>query len=96
VNVVLKLLLSSVLTAGLAGWFAIGSGHLDRTGVEQALFHQMNHSHAGTITKSVHCRTTAVKQNFACTLTSTRGTKLNARIHVSGGQWRADWAPVQG
>ena len=95
-EVVLKLLLSSVLTAGLAGWFAIGSGHLGRAGVEQALLHQMNRSHAGTITRVVHCRAAAFKQNFACTLTSTRGTKLNARIHVSGGQWRADWAPVRG
>lgn len=90
----LKLLVAPILAAGLAGWFAIGSGHLGRTGVEAALKQQLNGTEAGVVTRSVHC--TGKKAAFSCVLTSKRGTTLRARIHVQGGEWRADWAPLRG
>jgi len=91
---VLKLLAVPVLATGLAGWFAVGSGHLGRSGVEAAIKQQMNGTDAGVVTRSVHCAGKAKALN--CVLTSTRGTKLRARIHVHGGEWRADWAPLRG
>lgn len=90
----LKLLAAPLLAAGLAGWFAIGSGHLGGAGVEAALKQQMNGTTAGVVTRSVQC--TGKKAAFRCVLTSTRGTTLRARIHVLDGEWRADWAPLQG
>jgi hypothetical protein len=91
---VLKLIALPVLATGLAGWFAIGSGHLGRAGAEAAVKQQMNGSSAGAVTRSVHCSGKAAALN--CVLTSTRGTTLRARIHVRGGEWRADWAPLRG
>jgi hypothetical protein len=90
----LKLIALPFLATAFAGWFALGSDHLGRGGVEAAVKQQMNGTDAGVVTRSVHCSGKATALN--CVLISTRGTKLHARIHVRGGEWRADWAPLRG
>jgi hypothetical protein len=90
---VLKLLAVPTLAAGLAGWFAFDSGQLRGNQVEVALKQQMNGSRAGAVTRVVHC---SGRKTLSCVLTSTRGTTIRARVHVDGGGWRADWAPLSG
>lgn len=90
----LKLLAIPTLAAGLAGWFAFGSDHLGRAGVEDAIKHQMNGSKAGVVTRSVRC--SGKSAALRCVLTSTRGTTMTVRVHVRDGEWRADWPPLRG
>ena len=90
----LKLLAVPTLAAGLAGWFAFGSHHLGRAGVEDSLKRQMNGSKAGVVTRSVRCAGKSAA--LRCVLTSTRGTTLAVRVHVRDGEWRADWPPLRG
>jgi hypothetical protein len=90
----LKLLAVPTLAAGLAGWFAFGSDHLGAAGVEDAIKGQMNGTEAGVVMRSVSC--SGKSAALRCVLTSTRGTTQTVRVHVHGGEWRADWPPLRG
>jgi hypothetical protein len=91
----MKRALSTLLGIPLLLPFLGGHHQLSRAGVEQALAHQMNAGRAVAITKHVDCRPTS-RSRYACVLTGATGTRAHAVVIVSGGNWRAVWAPPTG
>jgi hypothetical protein len=94
----LKLIaLASALGLGIAVP-ATGSLHAkpSRAHVEQRLLQQLNSGPDGRITQAVHCSTIRKNVSFSCVALSTRSTRLDAHVVVSGGGLRTAWAPLQG
>ena len=90
------------LVVALPALLAFGATSHVLTGrdVSRALLAQMNSSPAGHITKNVDCRLVAQSKahgpvQYACVLTGRRATQ-RALVTVTGGSWRAEFAPLQG
>jgi hypothetical protein len=92
----MKTALSAILSVPLLFPFLGGHHELSKAGLEQALAHQMNSGRTAPITKRVDCRLSGGSSRYLCTLVGTTGSKAHAIVTVSGGSWRAEWAPLDG
>ncbi len=83
--------------AGVGGVLASGSEGRPAQ-LEVAIAEHMNGGRDGVVTRAVDCFATGAGKadGFRCVLTSTRGTKLVARVRVDGDRWSADWEPLRG
>ncbi len=97
----MKILLPSLIGLALLPSLLVGHHHLSRGDVERAIQNQMNGSSAGRITRNVRCDQVGLPAKagtttYRCVLTGTSGTRAHVTVLVSGGSWRAEWAPLAG
>lgn len=92
--------LFAVLVAAVAGIGGVLTSDSEggRSDVERAISQHMNKGASGTVTRSVACFDVSggSGDRFRCVLTSTRGSKLVARVRVDGDRWTAAWEPLRG
>ena len=92
----MKTALSAILGIPLLLPMLGGHHQLSRLDVQHALARQMNAGRSVAITKHVSCRESGGASRYLCTLTGATGSHAHAVVVVSGGTWRAIWAPPNG